>query len=232
MLSDVREPALDAVAATLRADGSEGVLAVPADATRDEDVARACAMAADRFGRLDVVVHAVGIVEAPGDAVELPLATWERMLAVNLTSAFLLAKHAVPCLREAGGGAIVNVASVSGLANQEGAMAYSVTKAAMLSLTRSLAIDLARDGIRANAVCPGSVETPLVEDAARQQAALEGSTVAEVRRRWTSQYPSGRFSTPADVADAVLYLASPQAAGVSGAALVVDGGLTALLPER
>jgi NAD(P)-dependent dehydrogenase (short-subunit alcohol dehydrogenase family) len=202
------------------------------DVTQERMVAGFCEAAAGSLGGIDCMVHAVGIVDAPGSVVDLPSATWRHMIDVNLTSAFLLSKHAVPWMRGAGGGRIVNVASISAFANQEAAVAYSVTKAAMISLTKSQAIDLAKLGIRANAVCPGSVATPLVDLAAEQTAEAEGATAADVRRRWESQYPSGRFSTPAEVADAVLFLVSPRASNISGAALVVDGGLTALLPER
>lgn len=111
-------------------------------------------------------------------------------------------------------------------------MAYSVSKAGMIALTRSLAIDFASRNIRANSVCPGSVDTHLVQKAAELVAAEDGRTPDQVERDWKSQYPNGRFSTPQEIADACAFLLSDSSSAISGTALVVDGGLMALLPER
>ena len=118
------------------------------------------------------------------------------------------------------------------LANQADAMVYSVTKAGLISLTKSEAIDLAPMGIRAVAICPGSVETPLVERAIEQMARKSHLTADEQRRIWEAQYPTGRFSTPEEVADLTLFLCSERARNISGSAVIIDGGLTAVLPER
>lgn len=126
----------------------------------------------------------------------------------------------------------MNIASISGLANQAKAMAYSVTKAGMISLTKSQAIDLAQHNIRANAICPGSVETSLVDQAAELTAKETNRTVEETRRDWESQYPTGRFSRPGEVADLAAFLCSDRASNITGASMVVDGGMMALLPER
>ena len=142
-----------------------------------------------------------------------------------------MAKYSVPYIKKQGG-AILNIASVSGLANQEEAMVYSVTKAGLLSLTRSEAIDLAKYGIRANAISPGSVETPLLEAAVDQAAQLFGRTKEEQWQVWRSQYPTQRFTSPQEIAELALFLCSERATNITGANFVIDGGLTALLPER
>lgn len=199
----------------------------------DESAVRAFFEQVDaEFGGLDVLVNTVGVVDNMGDVEALETDVWRRSIEINLTSAFLTAKHAVPLMRSRGGGVIANISSVSGLANQAGAMVYSVTKAGLISLTKSQAIDLAPHGIRAIAICPGSVSTPLVDRAIELTAAKLGRSPVDQRREWESQYPSGRFSTPHEVADLTVFLCSERAANISGAAIVIDGGLTAVLPER
>ena len=230
-LCDIRERELSRLAATLAEQGVK-VHHSPIDVTDQGAVREFCDAADQAFGRIDHLINTVGVVDNTGDVVELPLEVWDRTLAVNLTSAFLMAKYAVPHIISAGGGSIVNIASVSGLANQVRAMAYSVTKAGLISLTKSQAIDLAQHNIRANAICPGSVETSLVEQAIVLTAGETGRTAEETRKDWESQYPTGRFSKPCDVAELALFLCSSRAANITGASMVVDGGLMALLPER
>ncbi len=230
-LADVRATELTELASALTGQGAtvhQGVV----DVTDDAAVRAFCASAAGTLGGVDHLVNTVGVVDNMGDVVDLAPEVWERTLSVNLTSAYLLARHAVPFMIASGGGSIVNISSVSGMANQAGCMAYSVTKAGMLALTRSEAIDLARHGIRANAICPGSVETPLVEHAIELMAADTERSYDETRRDWESQYPTGRFSRPEEVAELTLFLCSARAGNVTGASFVIDGGLTALLPER
>ena len=211
-LLDVREPEVDG---THRFVGD----------LSDPDVADAwVSEACDRVGPPYGFVNAIGIVPQQGAIGDLPLSAWERTLAVNLSSAYYAARALVPRMRTVGTGRLVFVASVSGLANQEGQTPYSVAKSAMLALVRGLAVDHTRDGIRANAVSPGSVETPLVVRAASEA----GSSVEE----WAAQYPTARFSRPEEIADVVAFLLSERAENVTGANWVVDGGLTALLPER
>ena len=230
-LCDVRTDELDQLAGSLAKQGVK-VHHRPIDVTDPDAVREFCEATAQVLGGIQHLVNTVGVVENAGDVVDLPLEVWERTLAINLTSAFLMAKYAVPHIITNGGGSIVNVSSISGLANQARAMVYSVTKAGLISLTKSQAIDLARHKIRANAICPGSVETPLVDQAIALTAEASGRTLEETRKDWESQYPTGRFSEPQDVAELALFLCSSRAANITGASLVVDGGLTALLPER
>jgi NAD(P)-dependent dehydrogenase (short-subunit alcohol dehydrogenase family) len=204
----------------------------PLDVTDESAIRAVYERIAATFGSLDVLINTVGVVDNMGDVETLETEVWRRSIEINLTSAFLMAKHGVRLMKGRGGGVIANISSVSGLANQAGAMVYSVTKAGLISLTKSEAIDLAPLGIRAVAICPGSVSTQLVDRAIELTAEQTGRTPAEQRREWESQYPSGRFSTPDEVADLTLFLCSGRAANISGAAVVIDGGLTALLPER
>ena len=230
-LCDVRTDDLDQLAGSLAKQGAK-IHHHPIAVTAPDAVRGFCETAAQALGGIQHLVNTVGVVDNTGDVVDLPLKVWEETLAVNLTSAFLMAKYAVPHIIANGGGSIVNISSISGLANQAGAMVYSVTKAGLISLTKSQAIDLARYKIRANAICPGSVETPLVDQAIANTAEASGRTLEQTREDWESQYPTGRFSAPQDVAELALFLCSSRASNITGSSMVVDGGLMALLPER
>ena len=229
-LCDIRQSELSQTAEKCRQAGVT-VHSDAIDVADESPVRNFCETVARTFGTIDCLINTVGIVDCPGDVEELSLSRWDQTLAVNLTSAFLMAKYSVPHIKGQGG-AILNIASVSGLANQEDAMVYSVTKAGLLSLTRSEAIDLAKYGIRANAISPGSVETPLLEAAVDQAAQLFSRTKDEQWEVWRSQYPTQRFTSPHEIAELALFLCSERATNITGANFVIDGGLTALLPER
>jgi NAD(P)-dependent dehydrogenase (short-subunit alcohol dehydrogenase family) len=230
-LCDIRAEELAHLAETIRSTGAT-VHHQAVDVADPTQVAGFCRSVEDTFGSLDVLINTVGIVDNMGDVEALQVAAWDRSIAVNLTSAFLMAKHCLGMLKRGKAGVIVNLSSVSGLANQASAMVYSVTKAGLISLTKSEAIDLAGYGIRAVAICPGSVSTGLVDRAIELTAERLGRDPAAQRSEWESQYPSGRFSTPGEVAELTLFLSSDRASNITGAAFVIDGGLTALLPER
>jgi NAD(P)-dependent dehydrogenase (short-subunit alcohol dehydrogenase family) len=142
-------------------------------------------------------------------------------------TAFLLAKFAVPYLRAAGGGALVNVASVQAFAAQRSVVAYTASKAALVGLTRALAVDHAHENIRINVVCPGSVDTPMLSAAASLFA--EDGPVSALVERWGAMHPMGRVARAEEVAEAVWFLASPRSSFITGAELRVDGGLLAAL---
>ena len=165
---------------------------------------------------VDLLVNAAGIGSTT-NAPDTPLSVWGDVFAVNARGTFLCCKHAIPGMRERGGGAIVNVASVAGLVGLRNRAAYCASKGAVIALTRALAIDHVGDGIRVNAVCPGTVDSPwvrrLVEDAGESLDALR------------ARQPLGRLGTPEEIADAVLFLATAEFA--TGTILTVDGGLTA-----
>lgn len=185
---------------------------------RDEDEVRAAVEAAASGGTLDVLVNAAGIgstTTAPATA----LSTWEDVFAVNARGTFLCCKHAVPPMAASGGGSIVNVGSVAGLVGLPNRAAYCASKGAVLALTRALAVDHVADGIRVNAVCPGTVDTPWV----RRLVEESGESLDDLRAR----QPLGRLGTADEIAGAILYLASDAAGFVTGTLLVADGGLTA-----
>ena len=192
-LCDIRQDELSQTTEKCRQAGAT-VHSDTIDVADETSVRSFCETVAQTFGTIDCLINTVGIVDCPGDVEELSLSMWDRTIVVNLTSAFLMAKYSVPYIKGQGG-AILNIASVSGLANQEDAMVYSVTKAGLLSLTRSEAIDLAKYGIRANAISPGSVETPLLEAAVDQAAQLFNRTKDEQWQVWRSQYPTQRFTS-------------------------------------
>jgi 2-keto-3-deoxy-L-fuconate dehydrogenase len=167
---------------------------------------------------LDVLVNVAGIGSTTS-APETPLEVWEDVFAVNARGTFLCCKHAIPSMVARGAGSIVNVSSVAALVGLRNRAAYSASKGAVVALTRALAIDHVSDGVRVNAVCPGTVDSPwvrrLVEDA--------GESFDAVRRR----QPMGRLGEPEEIAEAIAYLASNRSAFVTGSVLVIDGGLTA-----
>ena len=191
------------------------------DVSRERDVQALVEAILSRWGRLDVLVNNAGIY-IQADAVGTAEEAWNKLMAVNLTGSFLCIKHAVPAMMRGKGGAIVNVASEAGLVGIRNQVAYNVTKAGLIALTRSCAVDFASRGVRVNCVCPGTTDTPLVQDAVRRAA-----DPAAARRALEQVRPANRLGTPEEIAAAILFLASDCAAYATGAVLSVDGGYTA-----
>jgi NAD(P)-dependent dehydrogenase (short-subunit alcohol dehydrogenase family) len=189
----------------------------------DEGFVRATIETAhERSGRLDYLVNAAGILlfEEDTSLLEIELAVWNRVLAVNLTGSMLTARHAVPAMRASGGGAMVHIASTQCLRGDPAPQdAYQCSKAAILALSKSIAIQFAGDRIRSNALLPSATESPM-------QARWEGDP--ESRRRTARGVPLGRVGTTADMAEACLFLLSERASFITGTELIVDGGRTAL----
>ena len=201
-----------------------GGIGIVGDVASSASVANLFAEIASRFSRLDIVVNSAAI-QPYGTVETMDETGWDRVLAVNLRGIYLTGHHAVPMLRAAGGGAIVNIASVQGIACQTNLAAYVASKGAVLALTRAMALDHAKDGIRVNAVCPGSVDTPMLRFAASEN--LDGKTEDEVVASWGAAHPIGRVGTTADVGNMVAFLAGPRAAFCTGGEYKVDGGLLA-----
>jgi len=190
------------------------------DVSSEEQVRTAIDATVARWGAIDILINNAGI-EVHGTVEEITPGEWERQLAVNLKGAFLFSRYAIPHMRRRGG-AIVNISSVHAMVSWPGTVAYDVSKCGLIGLTRAMALDHGRDGIRVNAVCPGYIHTPItdrwLETVPDREAAM---------RRVLSLHPLGRIGTPRDVAEACLFLVSDAASFINGTSLVVDGAMTA-----
>jgi NAD(P)-dependent dehydrogenase (short-subunit alcohol dehydrogenase family) len=199
----------------------QGAAFVELDVTSSESVRGAMADAEQRFGRLDVLVNCAAI-EIEKTLEETSEEEWDRLMAVNLRGTFLACKHALPLLREAGGGSIVNFGSYDGFIADPGLAAYCASKGGVHALTKAIAVDYGPEGIRCNAVCPGYVDTPMLQSFFGSSGDIE-SLKGEVR----GIHPIRRYGTPEDAANLVLWLASDEAGYASGQLWILDGGLTA-----
>ena len=173
------------------------------------------------FGRLDVLVNCAGVIFRNRTVEQTSEEEWDTTFDVNVKGTFLMCKYALPALRETKG-SIVNVSSYVGLVGFAGASAYAASKAAIINLTRSMALDHAQEGIRVNAVCPGSVDTEMIHAAWQKFGDVE-----QARKLWAEKHPLGRIASPEEIGLAILFLASEDASFVTGTALAVDGGITA-----
>ncbi|MDP3983697.1 MAG: SDR family oxidoreductase [Acidimicrobiia bacterium] len=209
--------------------GSEHVVPAIADLADDTQAKAAIETAVDHFGRVDILVNNAGVGYSyqdvrPGSMKPLGESTsedWDDVMSINLGSVVNCTRHALPLFVEQGSGAIVNVASILGLVGNPDAHAYTTAKGAIINLTRSLSTAYARHGVRANTVCPGYIETPMVE------AFIDFLNSEEHRYNWN---PSGRMGLPEEIANALLFLASDEASYCNGAVLTVDGGALAAAP--
>lgn len=214
-----REP-LEAVVREIEGAGSKA-LALTCDVTQTASVAAALSQSEQHFGRLDIIVNNAGAVVV-ATAEHTSDEDWQKVIAANLTGTFLVSRAALPLLRKAGGGSIVNIGSVLGLVARKQRAAYCAAKAGVSGLTRAMAVDHAKDRIRVNCICPTIVETELGMQSIRQAPNAE----AEIQRR-IAEIPIGRMGTPEDVALMAVYLASDEASWVTGASFPLDGGVTA-----
>jgi len=221
-LAAIDPPGVDRAAAEMRDAGHEARGTVLDEADPGQ-IASFMAGVAARHGRLSVLVNSAGI-QRYGTAETTPVSVWDEVLDVNVRGMFLAAGQAVPLMRRSGGGAIVNVASAQATATQRNVVAYTASKGAIVAMTRAMAVDHAPDGIRVNSVSPGSVDTPMLRAAARDVSAEDPDSVIA---QWGSLHPLGRVGAPAEIADVILFLASPLSSFVTGADLRADGGVLA-----
>ena len=203
-----------------------GGLFVRADVSRAADCRRVVEETAGAFGGVDVLFNNAAIMPPSAylNVEDTPEDVWDSMMGVNLKGVFLMSKSAIPAMRKRGGGAIVNTASVQGLQSQPLVPVYAASKGGVLSLTRQMAVDYALENIRVLAVCPGSIDTPML----RAAAELEQGDVEDTVRRWGKGHPLGRIGTPQDIANVVVFLASDRASFMTGEYVCVDGGFMAL----
>ena len=199
---------------------------VQGDVRLAADAERIVQTAVERFGRLDVLVNNASVgysYSGSMDALaDTPEADWDDVISINLKSVYLMSKFAIPEMRKAGGGAIVNVASIGGVRGMPDAHAYSAAKGGVVNLTRSMAITYGAENIRVNCLCPGGIDTPMIASRMPDIQALLDDPATR-----TMVSPMGRVGSPEEMAKAILYLASDDASYTNGAILVVDGGTTA-----
>jgi NAD(P)-dependent dehydrogenase (short-subunit alcohol dehydrogenase family) len=223
--TDIREAALAATGDIIRQEGGTCELRA-CDMTKSADVAAVIADCVTRFGRLDILINNVG-GSAPGNAASMSEEVWDTQMAHNLKTMFLACKHALPVMESQAGGAIVNLSSVAGLrmSAERSHVAYSTAKLGILAFSKSTALAFARKGIRCNTVVPGLMDTPLVEH--RLAKSIAGGDLAALIAKRDAAVPMGKMGTAWDVAHAILFLVSDEARYITGAEIVVDGGLTA-----
>jgi cyclopentanol dehydrogenase len=216
VLGDIRGELGEQVVAEIAAAGGTALFTL-LDVSQEADWVRAVELAEGTYGKLDILVNNAAIIGLEG-IMDTSIELWNRVLAVNQTGTFLGMRAAIPALRRAGGGSIVNISSVLATMGSGNSASYTASKGAVTALTRTVSIELATENIRVNAVHPGGVETPMAVECL-------GDDV-EARRALIATHPIGRIGEPEEIAAGVLFLASDEASFVTGATLVIDGGNT------
>jgi NAD(P)-dependent dehydrogenase (short-subunit alcohol dehydrogenase family) len=217
VVADVAERSNQETARMVEALGARG-LAVICDVTRDEDIQRALRATIEKFGRLDLAFNNAGIEYAIKAMADVTEEEWDRIMDIDLRGVFLCMKHEIPLMLKQGGGAIVNTSSGAGVRGFKGGAAYVAAKHGVVGLTKAAALDYAASNIRINAVCPGIIDTPMMDR-------FSGGT-PEGRQAVIAQEPVGRMGSPEEIGAAVVWLCSDAAAFVVGHAMVIDGGQT------
>src|SRR5512147_2050397 len=216
VVNDIVAQGAERVASAIRAKGGQAHVEL-ADVSKDADVARLVQSALSAFGRLDIVVNNAGTTHRNRPMLEVGEGEFDRIYQVNVKSLFLTAKHAVPVFRAAGGGCFITIASTAGVRPRPGLTWYNGSKGAAIVTSRSMAAELAPDGIRVNVINPVAGETGMLVD-------FMGADTPEIRAKFIATIPLGRLSLPSDIATAAVFLASDEAAFITGACLEVDGG--------
>jgi 3-oxoacyl-[acyl-carrier protein] reductase len=216
VVNDINAQNGERVAEEIRSAGSAASFQ-PGDVSVDADVAALVRLTLEKHGRVDVIVNNAGTTHRNRPLLEVSEAEFDRIYAVNVKSLYLTARHAVPAMRRQGGGAFITIASTAGVRPRPGLTWYNGSKGAAIVTSRSMAVELARDKIRVNVINPVAGETGLL-------AEFMGGDTPELRAKFIATIPLGRFSQPSDVASAALFLASDEAAFITGACLEVDGG--------
>ena len=220
VVSDINAEGGEETLSAVKDLGADGIF-VHADVSKSDDVAALVARTVETYGRLDCAYNNAGIEGyMAGRLHEYPEDTWDRLIDINLKGVWLCLKHEIPQMLQQGGGAIVNTASAAGLVGSRRLSAYVASKHAVVGLTKAAALEYAADGVRVNAVCPGIIDTPMVQR-------LIGGREADYEATIPTRQPIGRLGTPAEIAESVAWLCSDAASLVTGLAMAVDGGFTA-----
>lgn len=212
-VADINAGAANEFAAGL----GDHAFAVAVDVSKNDSVAAMAKTVLDRFGGLDILVNNAGVTHLPAAMEDISEEDFDRVLAVNTKSVYLTARHFVPVMKQKGAGAILNVASTAGVSPRPRLSWYNSSKGWMITATKSMAVELAPSGVRVNAINPVAGETPLLKS-------FMGEDTPEIRARFLSTIPLGRFSTPEDMGNAACFLCSDEAAMITGVAMEVDGG--------
>jgi NAD(P)-dependent dehydrogenase (short-subunit alcohol dehydrogenase family) len=220
VVADTNEPGGQDTAALVVAEGHDAFFA-HVDVTNEAEIAAMVRDTADRWGHIDILFNNAGVVLVKSIE-DMTEEEWDRVMSINVKAAFLAIKHVLPHMRRTGKGAILNTGSIASLTGQVGTPVYSASKGAIALLTKSLALDLGRDHIRVNCICPGITDTPML----REHLGHGSEGEARIRAR-LSRVPLGEILRPEDVARAAVYLVSGDSDGITGILHVVDGGLTA-----
>ncbi|HZY21390.1 MAG: SDR family oxidoreductase [Microvirga sp.] len=220
VVADKRQQAAEGVAAEGAAAGAT-MLPTMMDVSRDDDAQRVVHQTVEAFGRLDVLVNNAGYGFA-GTVVDTDEEAWDDLMAVNVRGVYLCSKHAIPAMAKNGGGAIVNTASVVATVGIRNRAAYCASKGAVAALTRAIAIDHVAEGIRCNAVAPGTIDTPYFDEILRKSP-----VAADSRKALEARQLLGRLGTPEEIAAGILFLASDESRFATGTILTIDGGMTA-----
>jgi len=223
VIADIQDERGEALASELGA----SVVYQRTDVSREDDVRAAVECCVREFGQIDVMFNNAGFVGGSGPIAELPVEEFDRTIAVLLRGVYLGMKHAAATMQPRGAGNIISTSSIAGLAGGTGTHVYAAAKAAVIQLTRSVAVELAESNIRVNCICPGGIATPLTQSVAEQEIPLD-----VVKKALAAYQPLHRAGLPEDIASAALWLASDESSFVTGHALVVDGGYTAGTPWR
>lgn len=226
-LSDIAD---DRLRETLDALSAKGATATGrrVDVSQESDVAAQVSEAVAQFGRIDVAINNAGAAHPLARIADLGVAEFDRMMAINARGVFLGLKHQIPPMIAAGGGAILNVASAAGLVGAGMMSAYAASKHAVVGLTRAAADEVARKNVRVNALCPSFAATPLFDDIADNVASARGVTRDEAYDRIAGRIPMRRVAEPAEIAQAMLWICAPENSFMTGQAVSIDGGLTAV----
>ena len=218
IVADVEDAAGQAVVDRLAA-SKHTACYVHVDVSQESDVAAMVHLALSQYGRLDVLFNNAGIEGEQAPTADASLENWDRVIGINLKGVFLGLKHGIQAMLEHGGGSIINNASVAGLVGFAGIPAYSASKGGVVQLTRTAAMEYATQGVRVNCLCPGVIDTPMVERFTHQQK--------EAEEQMKALEPVGRLGSPREVAELALFLASDRSSFITGAVIPVDGGFVA-----